>query len=415
MDRRTFLGTLGGPTLVLPGIAGCSLEMGDGPRSDAADGRRVAPGPTAAETVWATTLYGGPVTVVDGHLVCQGGVTGPAVYALDPETGDYRWRYGETGGYTAYSDPAVADALYFGRGDDVTGSGWGDLYALEFDGSERWRLEAGGVYRPPVIDEGVVYVGTDDGFVRAVDGGTGEVLWRTGAVSSDVARYPTVHAAVDTAPTAGDAFRSTTVLAAGAGVVALDGTDGTVRWRAGDVRRKFDDLVVAGGGVYATAYDTVVGITNRTVQWRVPMTAWIEGVAGGNLVLDDGDGVTALDLATGDERWRVATSDEADYALYDGDVYLADDRLVAVSAADGTELWATGRGNGSWRSPAVTTAGPSKGATVVAVGGPDRLVAVDLDGERRWEATLGVEVEGFLVDEYVYVEFQNGIRAVDPW
>ena len=42
-----------------------------------------------------------------------------------------------------------------------------------------WRFETSGeVYSSPVVVEGVVYVGSVDDYVYALDAATGEMIWR---------------------------------------------------------------------------------------------------------------------------------------------------------------------------------------------------------------------------------------------
>ena len=80
--------------------------------------------------------------------------------------GELRWRY-ETG-HNVFSSPAVVDGVvYVGSGDDY-------LYALDAaSGQLRWRYQTGGssVYSSPAVVDGVVYVGSEDGSVYALSTG----------------------------------------------------------------------------------------------------------------------------------------------------------------------------------------------------------------------------------------------------
>ena len=65
------------------------------------------------------------------------------------------------------SSPAVvAGVVYVGSGDSY-------VYALDADSGElRWRYSTGnGVFSSPAVVDGVVYVGSDDGYVYALDVG----------------------------------------------------------------------------------------------------------------------------------------------------------------------------------------------------------------------------------------------------
>lgn len=58
-------------------------------------------------------------------------------------------------------------------------------YSLS-DGSERWRFFAGGPFRlPPAAANGKVYAGSDDGYLYALDLGTGKLLWKVKGAPKD--------------------------------------------------------------------------------------------------------------------------------------------------------------------------------------------------------------------------------------
>ena len=70
-----------------------------------------------------------------------------------------------------FSTPAVADGVVY------VGSHDGILYALDAEsGEELWRIAAGG-QGAPAVAEGVVYASGADGNLYAVDAETGEEVW----------------------------------------------------------------------------------------------------------------------------------------------------------------------------------------------------------------------------------------------
>lgn len=124
------------------------------------------------------------------------------LYAIDRTSGTERWRF-KTGAHVR-SSPAISNGvIYFSSYD-------GNVYALDAaTGAEKWkfatdgerRFEAPGLHgmKPatqtipdfwdfyqssPVVHDGVVYVGSGDTHVYALDGGTGELRWKfkTGGV-----------------------------------------------------------------------------------------------------------------------------------------------------------------------------------------------------------------------------------------
>ena len=79
----------------------------------------------------------------------------------------------ETGG-AIVSSPVVADGVVYIGSDD------GHLHALELStGDERWSFETEDIIEaPPMVHDGVVYVGSSDFNFYAVDAATGEQRWK---------------------------------------------------------------------------------------------------------------------------------------------------------------------------------------------------------------------------------------------
>ncbi len=83
-----------------------------------------------------------------------------------------RWNFKTDG--DVFSSPAVCGGVvYCGSHDD-------HLYALDAEGGEElWRFKTGGwVSSSPAVCDGVVYFGSDDGCVYALDAESGEERWR---------------------------------------------------------------------------------------------------------------------------------------------------------------------------------------------------------------------------------------------
>lgn len=121
------------------------------------------------------------------------------VYALRAEDGEIQWRY-EVGARVR-STPAVWEGMVF------VGGGDGFVYALDLeDGSLRWRFETAGasmnpadfgfdrtqIYSSPAVANGVVYVGSRDASLYAIDARTGEGLWHREDGSAWVISSPAV-------------------------------------------------------------------------------------------------------------------------------------------------------------------------------------------------------------------------------
>ena len=94
-----------------------------------------------------------------------------AVYA---STGQLKWKYQFEG--FADSSPAIGPdgTIYIG------GTLEGRLYAIDENGEYKWHIElenSKDTWSSPAIFKGIVYIGSDNGYVYAADAETGELLW----------------------------------------------------------------------------------------------------------------------------------------------------------------------------------------------------------------------------------------------
>lgn len=221
-----------------------------------------------------------------GGLVIFGSDDGK-VYAVDAATGTQRWMR-RTGGPVS-STPAVAGGRVFALSYD------GRLYALDVaDGQVLWtfatagerRFEARGLHgqlpksqtfadvfdvylSSPVVADGVVYFGSGDGHVYAVDAASGRLRWKHR--TADV-----VHAS----PALADGM--VFVGSWDGGLYALDAASGTLRWR---FQGGLDPLIFNQQGFQSSpaVADGIVYVGSRDAH------------------------VYALDARSGVERWRFST------------------------------------------------------------------------------------------------------------
>lgn len=265
------------------------------------DGRLYAGGtlrardPATGDEQWSRDGDGGWIatpTVVDGAVYAAAGPDHSTLYAVDSTDGENLWQF-ETGERIT-TMPAVYESIVYvvDRSDTI--------YALNADdGDERWSrpLEAGVRTASPVVSDGTVFLGSNDGRILALDLVNGSDVW-----TRDVG---VEH--VDTVATANE-----TVFAAGEGgvVVALDATDGSRDWRAPTAASDFgtpahaDEVVYVGddpstGSALVYALDATDGTelwqfdTREVVFGDYPRT----GIGDGLAVVDD---VVYVPTSTGD-------------------------------------------------------------------------------------------------------------------
>jgi outer membrane protein assembly factor BamB len=210
-----------------------------------------------------------------------------------------------------------------------------------------WQFQAGGsASRSPAIAGGVVYIGSDDSILYALDAMTGAEVWR----------YDAGEAAEITPTVAGGMAYLNTI---GGALIAIDAATGEETWRFAEPIAADSTPAVVDGLLYAA---------NEA----------------GNLF--------AIDPATGEERWRYAAAAEFSRspAVADGRVFVgtSDGRAYGVDAASGAELWEF---VGDEPGNIVGTMTAADG--VVYAGQTATLYALDAaTGEVRWR---NAETEGF--------------------
>ncbi len=256
----------------------------------AADGRRrwtmKFAADLGADNYW--DYYLSSPIVADGILYVGGG--DGRLYALQPRTGRRIWTH--DAGARIRSTPAAAD------GSVVFGTNKGHLVALDTgDGSRRWIFATRGasrtfadknndttsIYASPSIADGIVTVGSRDGYLYAVDLATGEKRWDS---TQDGSSW---------------------ILSTG-----IDG--GTV-------------FVGGGSALIVQALDLRTGAE----KWRFPLSGAAfssMSIAGPMLYFSDLSGmVHALDKASGVERWRFPLGGRSFSTpiVSDGTVYASSD------------------------------------------------------------------------------------------
>jgi len=280
------------------------------------------------------------------------------LYSFGPRLASTRWVF-PSGGRFRFASPAL------GSGGTVVyaGSEDGSLYAVDAaSGTQLWSQATGGaVYSSPAVDgAGNVYFGSNDGKVYA--------LTSTGTT---VAGWPvTLGSPVQSAPAI--ASNGTVLVGSDDGKLHALASDGTEVWAA-----------TTGGAITSSA-----------------------AVAGTYVVVGSDDGaVRALDLADGAEMWSRPTGAQvrsSPAVSSDGTVYVGscDGNLYALDLADGSDRFAFVLGGFVIASPAV---GPD--GVVYAGSDDDRLYAI---GTRLFTGSLTVAP---IVDTVWPAELRQGTTA----
>ncbi len=251
------------------------------------------------------------------------------------------WKPREPGG------PAI-DAL---SGVVVVGTRDGKLRAFRPDGTALWELEAGGPFdAAPLIDGGVVYAGSDDGRLYAVDLAKGRELWRYDA-REEVGTTPTIAKGVLYVATLQDTL------------LALDAKTGAWKWQH---RRE-------GSGHF-----TIRGAAGPTVTGGVVYAAYSDGW------------VAALDAASGVARWERKVAPGGDFVDVDSTPEVSGGRVYVAAYSGAVLALETSSGKTLWQAklPGASRLRLS-GGTLVAVGASSVVAFDPKDGRIIWNQPLG--------------------------
>jgi outer membrane protein assembly factor BamB len=312
--------------------------------------------------------------------------------------GGIAWRV-PTGGAIRSTPVVAGGVLYVGSSDGV-------LYALDAaTGHERWRFDAGSsISSSPAVANGLVYVGTRDARCLALRAANGTLAW-TAPLGPDrpMGRgYETVDVYVSS-PTP---YENLVLIGGGDGAMhALDATTGHVRWSAMTEGRVRSSAAVSGGVAYFGSYDgCLYAVDARTGARRWRFETLGHGlrsedfgydrtcIVSSPAVMGDGVFVGARDgllygvgAADGALRWKV---DHQPFwvisspALMNGKVYAGSSDGRYVAAVDAV----TGKEVWSFTTPGNIFGSPAISGGALFIGDwADNLLALDaVTGRELW-------------------------------
>jgi outer membrane protein assembly factor BamB len=286
------------------------------------------------------------------------------------------WNY--TAGDWIQSTPAVAGGIvYVGSHDD-------NVYALDAEtGALIWSYTTeSNVWPSPAVAGGIVYTGDYASNVYALDAETGALIWSYKAGGS-ITSSPAV---ADGVVYVGSHDRK---------VYALDAETGAFIWSYTTGREVDTCPAVVDGVVYVGSYDNRVyaldassgaHIWNFTTQKGIRSSP---AVANGTVYFGSWDhDVYAVDASTGALLWNYTTGGDifSSVAVANGVAYVGSDdcNLYALDASTGALLWNYTTGNGVSASPAVAN------GIVYARSHDSNLYAFDeATGTLLWNSPVG--------------------------
>ncbi|HET9768194.1 MAG TPA: PQQ-binding-like beta-propeller repeat protein, partial [Thermoanaerobaculia bacterium] len=326
------------------------------------------------------------------------------------------------------SSPLLADGVVF------FGSGDGNLYAVDAaTGKERWRFTTGEpvdgspAYAAPRAGAALVVVASRDGFLHAVDAASGRERWRL-ALGAELPFHWGWDFILSTPAVDGDRL----YVGSGSGeVLAVDAASGKVIWRHATAGRVRSSPTVADGVVYVGSFDGhlyALDAATGAERWTFATEGTkldsvsagfdrqsIQGspaVSADQVVIGGRDGMFyGVDRATGKQRWRI------DHGMpwVIASPAIADGKAV-VGSSDGRFVTAVDLAVGKevWRSRTGSNqlSSPAVAGGVVVVGDfTGAVIALDLTSGRelwRFLAGDGVFSSPLVVDGTIFFGSDDG-------
>jgi outer membrane protein assembly factor BamB/plastocyanin len=334
-----------------------------------------------------------------GNAARTGELKGPGLGS--PATFPWIFRVGAP----VVSSPAVANGIVY------VGSDNSNLYALDsFSGPAKWTFKAGGaISSSPAVAGGTVYFGSDDHNLYAVNSDTGKERWRF-ETGNTVSSSPAV---------AGDVvfFQSDD-----GDLYAVDAATSQQIWKTFIGQASFSSPAIVDSTIYASGGRDLFAIDAATGQqiWDFDLGSFAgssPSVVDNVVYVGSSNGdLFAVDAQTGDQKWRFQAQDAiiSTPAVVDGMVFFGslDKNVYAVDVESGDQAWSATTGDQIASSPIVSDG-------VVYIGSFDTyLYGYDLkSGDERVRLQVGIMVASpVIVDGVIYLASADGnVQARRPF
>lgn len=295
---------------------------------------------------------------------------------------------------------------------DVKNSGHSQTRGPKRQLSEKWSFETGGTVRSsPVVADEMVYIGSDDGNVYALNGENGNTAWQFETDDSVSGSASVVDGTVYIGSTDETFY-------------ALNTVSGDKQWSFQANGRITAAPTVTNGTVYVGSDDDrlyALNANDGTEMWSVKMGSFVAStpaVADGTVYVGSADnGIYALDTISGDQRWTFKTENgvNSSPAVVDGTVYVtsSDGHIYAIDAATGDEQWTFPLNGLGGTSPAV-----ANGSVYVSEGVSGKYIhTLDAEtGERIRSGKIGdsVRASPAIADDVLYAASSDQfVYAID--
>jgi eukaryotic-like serine/threonine-protein kinase len=300
----------------------------------------------------------------------------------------------QTGG-PVESSPAVGDGIVY------AGSWDRSVYAIDVQsGQKKWAFPTGDrVVSSPVVVDGVVYIGSDDNNVYAIEAQSGHKKWAF--------------------PTGGHVSSPPAVVA---GVVYIGSQDGNIYAidaQSGEKRWAFQTASTQRPPPQGPQPRGPAPPPPGPPPARPSSPVVVEGVV---YISTPDMNVYAIDAQSGEKKWAFQTGGSviSSPAVVEGVVYVGsqDGNIYAIDAQSGQERWAFQAASSVCSPSPPVASSPTVVEGVVYIGSQDgNIYAIDAQsGQKKWAFPTGfcVVSSPAVVNGVVYVgSFDSNVYAID--
>jgi outer membrane protein assembly factor BamB len=297
--------------------------------------------------------------------------------------GTVKWTF-STGAVTAHSPTIGSDGtIYVG----TAGSQFG-LYALNPDGSQKWRFTEDGLVNAPTIGaDGTIYIGsTNDNLYAVNPDGTQKWVYTMGGSGFG-----------DIRSDANIGSDGTIYIGSRDDSLHAINPDGSQKWEfptGGNVDSS--PAIASDGTIYIGSQDGNVYAVNPdgSQKWAFSAGTWIDSspaiASDGTIYIGCRNNRLYAINPDGTEKWSYTTFDDISSSpaiASDGTIYIGCGDTSGILYAinpDGTEKWSYTIGDISYASPAIGSDG-----TIYIGSYDDNFYAINPDGTEKWSYTVG--------------------------
>jgi outer membrane protein assembly factor BamB len=279
------------------------------------------------------TFYANPVLTEDDQLIVPS--YDHKLYSLDPATGNEKWIFQGSNNRLIASPLVTQNMIYQPSAD-------GDIYAIDLNGNQVWKNQTGGpIWAQPATnpDCGCVYVASMDHKIYSYDTKTGKELW----VSQDLGGALVGTPAVST-------DRTLYIGTFGKEMIALDGANGSIRWRFTTQDWVWSGPALANNALYfgdLSGYFYALNATDGSSLWRIqPNNAIVDTatVSGDHIFFTTEADTLYILTTTGD----IVNSKVIGGVIYSSPVIAGDTILVTPTGFDALLVALNLDGNQKW-------------------------------------------------------------------